>query len=284
MGHRGEGGSCGRTGRAAYRVAMRTTVALVIALAACSPATAPARCTPGMQIPCACPGGSQGAQACAADGEGYGACACVGDAGGWASVVDTAPPRDVTECSPGATGQCTCGGSGALGTRTCEASARWSGCRCGLVDAGADVADVAVAVDVPMDGGPARADSGIVEFLPDGGCPPDYGNCDGNAVNGCEVDLRAGVRQVIPGVPAPNNYYFTGCGSCVSMCSGVAAVGLACRDGSCSYTCERGYYDCNGRASDGCESQLSDNNNCGACGNRCPTGQRCSGSPHRCIM
>jgi len=70
-------------------------LALVLSVIACSPTEPPARCTPGVQIPCACPGGSPGAQACNASGEGYGACVCVGgDADGDAVAVVDAPAAD----------------------------------------------------------------------------------------------------------------------------------------------------------------------------------------------
>jgi len=40
-------------------------------------------------------------------------------------------------------------------------------------------------------------------------------------------------------------------------------------DGACHFTCETGWDNCNGSWSDGCESDLSQNGNCGACGKAC---------------
>jgi hypothetical protein len=135
--------------------AMRHALALALLfVVACSSAPAPTRCTPGASVACVCPGIGTGAQVCAADGSSYGACACGVDAGGDTSVTPGADATsgdvvttDVVQCQPGASEQCTCG-SGALGMRACEASARWGGCRCGTpFDAGpaADVVDAAVA-------------------------------------------------------------------------------------------------------------------------------------------
>lgn len=289
---------------------MRALAALLLALVvACSSAPAPTRCTPGASVACVCPGVGTGAQVCAADGASYGACACVVDAGGGtedrpaamdvvavdrpdgragADVVDASLPTDVdprcvatgaasTWCPSGA-GACVDlqrdpANCGACGRRCSAPFTECFGGSCFLPenpDAGVDagVADV-------------RVDSGIVEFLPDGGCPTSFGNCDGNAANGCEVDLRSGVREVHGG---GLGYSFMSCGGCNRLCNSSGAASISCNNGACSITCDRGYYNCNGDPSDGCESTLTDRDNCGMCGNRCPNGQRCSGFPNRCIQ
>jgi hypothetical protein len=70
-------------------------------------------------------------------------------------------------------------------------------------------------------------------------CAPGYANCDGNAANGCEVDLTED----------PNH-----CGTCSTSC-GVPgdAIGV-CVAGTCGSACPVGRYDCDGNAANGCES------------------------------
>lgn len=78
-------------GGAAYRGPMRHLLAaLAAALAACSAAETPTRCTPGASVSCTCPGGGTGGQVCAADGSNYSTCACTTDAG-----TTDAPAADV---------------------------------------------------------------------------------------------------------------------------------------------------------------------------------------------
>ncbi len=92
-------------------------------------------------------------------------------------------------------------------------------------------------------------------------CNLNYGNCDGLAANGCEVNTNT----------SPTN-----CGSCGSACS-LANATPACTGGACAIgACTAGYGNCNGRTSDGCEAPLSSGTNCGACGNRCAAGTFCS--------
>jgi len=58
------------------------------------------------------------------------------------------------------------------------------------------------------------------------------------------------------------------CGRCGNACSAPHAASV-CSAGACSFTCEPGYADCNGVASDGCEADLSAADTCGSCMNRC---------------
>ncbi|MCA9594708.1 MAG: hypothetical protein KC776_15415 [Myxococcales bacterium] len=91
-------------------------------------------------------------------------------------------------------------------------------------------------------------------------CNVDFGDCDGLAANGCEVNLLAD----------PKN-----CGSCDKVCNGTNQTPV-CNQGSCEMSCTTGFGDCNVSATDGCETDLqSDATNCGFCLNACPTGQVC---------
>ncbi|MFO0645981.1 MAG: hypothetical protein U0326_07065 [Polyangiales bacterium] len=88
-----------------------------------------------------------------------------------------------------------------------------------------------------------------------GMCTAPYENCDMNAANGCEIDLQND----------PNN-----CGACGNRCpSGSSSMGV-CVMGRCSLGCAEGFADCDGMASNGCETDTRvDNANCGTCGRAC---------------
>jgi hypothetical protein len=89
-------------------------------------------------------------------------------------------------------------------------------------------------------------------------CPAGHANCDADVGNGCETDLESDAEH---------------CGGCGNSCTGGAGVESAsCAEGSCMLTCAlpnlRG--DCDGDASNGCETDLfHDPNNCSACGMQC---------------
>lgn len=96
-------------------------------------------------------------------------------------------------------------------------------------------------------------------------CESGYANCNGDASDGCEV-LTAGDN---------NN-----CGSCGLSCTAsvVHAIGV-CMAGMCSYTgaCASGWGDCDGGKSNGCETSLTLNSNCGSCNFKCGGGKQCVG-------
>lgn len=92
-------------------------------------------------------------------------------------------------------------------------------------------------------------------------CNTGYASCDGNPNNGCEVNKQTNVNN---------------CGNCGVVCPARANATTTCVNGVCSFTCNTGFANCNGIASDGCEVNLLFNNsNCNTCGNVCPTGQIC---------
>ena len=88
-----------------------------------------------------------------------------------------------------------------------------------------------------------------------GECQSGFGNCDGDAANGCETNTLQSA---------------TSCGGCNLACappnSAGACVGGACAIGACS----GGFADCDAQPAYGCEIQTSsDLSNCGACGDGC---------------
>lgn len=88
-----------------------------------------------------------------------------------------------------------------------------------------------------------------------GQCNAGFGDCNGQANDGCEADTNTDVQN---------------CGSCNSACS-FPNAGATCSSGSCGMgTCDTGFSNCNGLTVDGCEADTtSDPNHCGSCGIDC---------------
>jgi hypothetical protein len=86
-------------------------------------------------------------------------------------------------------------------------------------------------------------------------CNQEYGDCDGNPTNGCEVLLDNDLGN---------------CGKCGSPCAPANAVPF-CSLGTCLYSsCKAGYADCDHKPATGCEIDTqTDPMNCGACGTLC---------------
>jgi hypothetical protein len=83
-------------------------------------------------------------------------------------------------------------------------------------------------------------------------CDVGFADCDGDYLNGCEVDLTDP----------------THCSSCGNVCtSGPQVLGGACMSSGCSYSCQPNYADCT--ASVGCETGLLETSSCGDCNNNC---------------
>jgi hypothetical protein len=140
----------------------------------------------------------------------------------------------VTQCDPG---WANCDGIDANG---CESSANTDPSSCG--GCGKKCNDT---------NGVPGCSNGVCGII----CNPGFGNCDGNADNGCETDLNTHVLH---------------CGSCDNACS--AANGTpTCIAGQCTTGgCNGGFSDCDGNPSNGCETDVTnDPNNCGACGRVC---------------
>ncbi len=88
-----------------------------------------------------------------------------------------------------------------------------------------------------------------------GACDAGFANCDGNSANGCETNI---------------NTSLTDCGGCGISCN-LANSSESCVAGTCTLgTCDPGFANCNGVASDGCEvNTQTDVANCGGCGTQC---------------
>jgi len=89
-----------------------------------------------------------------------------------------------------------------------------------------------------------------------GACNAGFGNCDGNAANGCETDTRTSL---------------TNCGACGTTCAARPNAAAACAASTCGLTCNAGFGNCDGNATNGCETDTRTSlTNCGACGTICP--------------
>ncbi|MBL8602482.1 MAG: hypothetical protein JNK72_11220 [Myxococcales bacterium] len=89
-------------------------------------------------------------------------------------------------------------------------------------------------------------------------CNTGFADCDGNAGNGCEADVRISVNN---------------CGGCGRACTAPTGGSVTCQAGACVGGCPSGQTICNSA----CVALTTDANNCGSCGNRCQSGQSCAG-------
>lgn len=121
-------------------------------------------------------------------------------------------------------------------------------------------------------------------------CANGYANCDNNWNNGCETNLVAsnlascGVCKSgfcsVNGICKDQNTTTNGCGTGCTDCGAYTNVAAAsCSGGACVInTCTPGFGNCDGNISNGCETNISgnDNNNCGQCGKLCTDGNACT--------
>jgi hypothetical protein len=85
-------------------------------------------------------------------------------------------------------------------------------------------------------------------------CSPGFGDCDSNAANGCETNLKTDVGH---------------CGTCAKVCSTVNGT-PTCSNGTCGINCAAGFGNCDSNADTGCEVNLNSNpSHCNGCGNAC---------------
>ena len=138
-------------------------------------------------------------------------------------------------------------------------------------------------------------------------CASGLGNCDGDAANACETNLRADadhcgdcgtscalpnaqancasgvcrVQSCVPpfddcnGDPADGcevntKTDVTNCGACAAKPCPTLNGQAYCESASCGITCSADFADCDGEAGNGCEKAVSrDVHNCGGCGKEC---------------
>ena len=94
-------------------------------------------------------------------------------------------------------------------------------------------------------------------------CETGFLDCDANAANGCETD----VRPELPANP-DTGCAARGCAPCFSSDKHVAEAECAV-DGSCAIVnCEEGYANCDGLAGNGCEEHVGDNTPEHGCSNK----------------
>lgn len=86
-------------------------------------------------------------------------------------------------------------------------------------------------------------------------CRANFADCDGNAANGCEVNIKTSAMS---------------CGSCGHTCAPAPNADAVCQGGVCAIACKPGYGDCNSDPADGCETDLDhDASHCGSCRGEC---------------
>jgi hypothetical protein len=84
-------------------------------------------------------------------------------------------------------------------------------------------------------------------------CFPGTADCNHIGTDGCETDITT----------------VQNCGACGNVCNEPNAT-AACVNGACAVgSCNKGFGDCNGDPSDGCETMLTTNTDCGGCGVPC---------------
>ncbi len=85
-------------------------------------------------------------------------------------------------------------------------------------------------------------------------CRAGFGDCDGSAINGCEVNTTGDARN---------------CGACGEVCNSTNGTS-SCVAGRCRIACGAGFADCNADPDDGCETNIGTSlGNCGACERAC---------------
>jgi len=99
-------------------------------------------------------------------------------------------------------------------------------------------------------------------------CSDNWGDCNENMGDGCEVNLTATLAH---------------CGECGNSCGAGPHMVAACVAGECEASCENNWEDCDNNPDNGCEADLqSDKKNCGQCGKDCGSKSCVSGECYSC--
>ncbi len=265
----------------------------------------------------ACGGAANATATCGAGTCGYRCDAthadCDGDASNGCEVDTSTSAGNCGACGAACTLGRTCAASACTATTCTAGSANCDGSE-------ADGCEVTPATDVANCGTCGNACSfahagaacanGACSM---GACAAGWADCDGNAANGCEVDLTAdpshcgscatacvtanGAAACVHAVcqVASCNAGFgdcdglagngcevstatdTGsCGACGAVCAARPSATATCLGGTCGFACAPGQADCDGVAANGCEVDLTaDGGNCGGCGVVCTQGRTC---------
>ncbi len=165
-----------------------------------------------------------------------------------------ARPNTVTACLAGrcerpcAAGFADCDGDSSNG---CEVDTRADTAHCGACNTRC----------TPPNGTPVCT-AGVCAIA---ACSGGFGDCDTNASNGCETDLRSAAAH---------------CGACGTSCPSRPMAAALCADRRCVLVCASGYQDCDGDATNGCEVDIRTSaDHCGACGRACTV----MGGSGRCL-
>ncbi|MDD1653126.1 MAG: hypothetical protein LUQ64_01130, partial [Methanomicrobiales archaeon] len=108
-------------------------------------------------------------------------------------------------------------------------------------------------------------------------CGTGQGCQNGQCVSGCGAGTTNCNGQCVN-----LNSDTSSCGQCGYGCPSITNGYPTCSQGTCTAACYGGYANCDGSLSNGCEVfPLSDSSNCGSCGVRCGSGQKCADG--RCV-
>ena len=85
-------------------------------------------------------------------------------------------------------------------------------------------------------------------------CAAGFANCTGALSDGCETDLTT----------------VSNCGSCGNVCGSAGTTSSTCTNGACALVCDATHQNCDGQASNGCETDITQSPwACGSCGVDC---------------